>query len=232
LFKKLASNWCRQNKIVTSFFKKRFRPQNFRLPRELVFSMGGFGQVPLGTLEVFDIRAKKWTIVKQDVKFPAHAYHGMTVSGATLLIFGGFGDEGLGAGADYYHSVFGFDLLAKTWSKRASMDFPRCYISTAELNGNVYCLGGYNGHVRFNTVECYNVEMNNWSLVKPMQETRSDASAVAHGGRIFIMGGFNGENILHTTEIYDPERNEWTYGPRLNVPRSGLKVKSDWEKRC
>jgi N-acetylneuraminic acid mutarotase len=193
----------------------------------LVFASGGYGQEPLGTLEVLDIRAKKWTIIQQAPKFPPHAYHGMTVSGATLLIFGGFGDEGLGTGGVYYNSVFAFDLLTKTWSKRASMDFPRCYISTAELNGNVYCLGGYNGHVRFNTVECYSVEMNNWSLMRPMQETRSDACAVAWGGRIYIVGGFNGADVLQTTEIYDPERNEWMYGPRLNVPRSGLKVKSD-----
>jgi hypothetical protein len=59
--------------------------------------VGGFGQEPLGALEVLDIRAKVWTVVKQD--FPPHAYHGMTVSGTELLVFGGFGDEGDGGGA-------------------------------------------------------------------------------------------------------------------------------------
>jgi hypothetical protein len=106
------------------------------------------------------------------------------------------------------------------------MDFPRCYVSTAQLNGKMYCLGGYNGQVRYNIVECYDPETNNWSQVKPMLEIRSDACAVSYGNRIYCLGGFNGNHILQTTEIYDPEMNEWTYGPRLTSPRSGLKVNS------
>ena len=100
----------------------------------------------------------------------------------------------------------------------------RCYVSVAELKGKLYCIGGYNGRLRFNTVECFDPNTNQWTMIKPMNKVRSDACAVAYDNKIVVVGGFDGEEIHQTTEIYDPESDEWTFGPRMSQPRSGLKA--------
>lgn len=54
---------------------------------------------------------------------------------------------------------------------------PRCYVSVAVLDGCIYAMGGYDGHVRQNTAERYTPRSNQWSLITPMNHQRSDASA-------------------------------------------------------
>ena len=53
----------------------------------------------------------------------------------------------------------------------------RCYVSVAVLDGCIYAMGGYDGHVRQNTAERYTPKANQWSLITPMNHQRSDASA-------------------------------------------------------
>ena len=53
----------------------------------------------------------------------------------------------------------------------------RCYVSVAVLDGCIYAMGGYDGHVRQNTAERYTPKSNQWSLITPMNHQRSDASA-------------------------------------------------------
>jgi len=50
-------------------------------------------------------------------------------------------------------------------------------VSVAVLDGCIYAMGGYDGHVRQNTAERYTPKSNQWSLITPMNHQRSDASA-------------------------------------------------------
>ena len=152
-----------------------------RLPYELVFAVGGFDKSPLGTMEVFDVRSEKWHRVSQS--FPAHAYHGAVVTQSDqLVVFGGFGQEGEQQNTmSFSSSTFFFDLHSKIWTKRAAMiDGPRCYVSTAELNGEVFLMGGSNGDLRLRTVEKYSFRYNEFLPCKEMQE-------VANSFNIFLL---------------------------------------------
>lgn len=86
--KKMEQLIRRHNSKLSRF---RFKP-NYRLPFELVFAVGGFGSQPLSDLEVFDIRARKWTKVEQC--FPPHAYHGLVADDLHIHILGGYGGNG------------------------------------------------------------------------------------------------------------------------------------------
>jgi kelch-like protein 10 len=141
----------------------------FRLPYELVFAVGGFEKSPLGTVEVFDPRSEKWLPV--DKSFPAHAYHGLVISpNHELVVFGGFGQEGHGS-LSFSSSTYFFDLHSKVWTRRASMiGGPRCYVSTAELNGDIFLMGGSNGEDRLRTVEKYSFRYNEFQSCHQMQQ--------------------------------------------------------------
>jgi kelch-like protein 10 len=56
-------------------------------------------------------------------------------------------------------------------------------VSVALLNDFIYAMGGFDGHVRQNSVERYNPATNQWSLVQPMNHQRSDASATTSEGQ-------------------------------------------------
>ena len=60
----------------------------------------------------------------------------------------------------------------------------RCYVSVAVLDGCIYAMGGYDGHVRQNTAERYTPKSNQWSLITPMNHQRSDASATTLNSKI------------------------------------------------
>ena len=181
-------------KANKTFFSGRrpFKPQKSRIPNELIFAMGGFGSEPTAAIEVFNIRAKLWTILNQN--FAPHAYHGMVAQNDKIFVFGGFGDAG--NGPEYFQSTYCVDLVTQTWTKKSAMHVPRCYVSVAGLNGKIYCIGGYNGTNRFSSVECYDPSVNQWSMVRSMNVIRSDATAVTYGNKIYCIGGFNGDEIL------------------------------------
>ena len=56
-------------------------------------------------------------------------------------------------------------------------------MSVAVLNGYIYAMGGFDGHVRQNTAERYEPASNQWSFIAPMTHQRSDASATSLGGK-------------------------------------------------
>ena len=59
----------------------------------------------------------------------------------------------------------------------------RCYVSVAVLDGCIYAMGGFDGHVRQNTAERYTPSTNQWTLLAPMHHQRSDASATTLEGK-------------------------------------------------
>ena len=75
-------------------------------------------------------------------------------------------------------------------------------------------------------MERYDPETNEWENVASMNEVRLSGSAVAYkpSGTIYAIGGFDGNNILASVDVYYPSRNEWSTGPRMNIPRTGLKT--------
>lgn len=60
----------------------------------------------------------------------------------------------------------------------------RCYVSVTVLDGLLYAIGGFNGHARLKTAECYNKNSNQWTQISPMSERRSDASATSLQGKV------------------------------------------------
>ena len=183
-----------------------------RIPNELIFAIGGFGSEPTATIEVFNLRAKFWSILDQN--FAPHAYHGMIAQDNKIFVFGGFGDAG--NGPEYFQSTYCLDLSTQSWTKKTSMHVPRCYVSVAELNGKFYSIGGYNGTNRFSSVECYDPATNQWTMVRSMNVIRSDATAVSYNNKIYCIGGFNGDEILQVninrnTSIPDIDENIYMY---------------------
>jgi len=58
-----------------------------------------------------------------------------------------------------------------------------------------------------------------------MTEVRSAAACLAFNDKIYVVGGRGIGGQIHTSvEIFNPATNEWSFGPSLQVPRSGVKA--------
>ncbi|XP_071943801.1 kelch-like protein 10 [Antedon mediterranea] len=189
-----------------------------RLPYKLLYAIGGWsGGSPTNTVECYDTRADRWSIIDTENSSP-RAYMGIAVVSHKLYAMGGFDSN------QYFNSVRSFDPVTKRWDEVSPMHSRRCYVSVAVLDGCIYAMGGFDGHTRLRTVERYDPKTNQWRFVTSMNHHRSDASASQLDGRVYICGGFNGNECLNSAEYFDPTDNTWNDLPRMTSRRSGVGV--------
>ena len=132
-------------------------------------------------------------------------------------------------GATKGHSVIVWDSSTKQWRQGPSLNKKRCYVAAETCNGNVYAIGGWNGH-NLDTIESIdvasllaNTESSNrhWNTLSCRLSTSryGCAAVVVHDRYIVIMGGDNGSKVLSTVEVLD------TLQKKI-VPLSGLTMNS------
>ena len=76
------------------------------------------------------------------------------------------------------------------------MHSSRCYVCAAELDGDIYACGGFDGTNRHSSVERYCPGKNQWQMVADMTSIRSDAGACGVDGTsslgVSLGGGMEG----------------------------------------
>lgn len=104
------------------------------------------------------------------------------------------------------------------------MNHKRIGLGCAVVNRLLYAIGGFDGHERLNSCECYHPENNEWTMIKPMKCARSGAGVAALGQFIYVVGGFDSKQQLSSVERYDTDKHEWEFVAPLRVARSALSL--------
>ncbi|KAG9263656.1 kelch-like protein 35 [Astyanax mexicanus] len=82
----------------------------------------------------------------------------------------------------------------------------------ASLRGKLYAVGGYNGHQRLSSVECFSVFENAWKAVAPLLLPVSSSAVVSCAGKLYVIGGALSEECnTNKVQCYDPVKDQWTY---------------------
>jgi kelch-like protein 10 len=192
-----------------------------RIPNTVILAIGGWlGGQTTSMIESYDRSTNLWYEMSVEKRGPVRAYHGVQHVRGKLYIIGGTD------GRTVQDTLFSFDPLTYEWEPLASMQYKRCYVSTAVLDGMVYAMGGHNGEFRMRYAERYDPNTNEWTPIADMIVARSDANACVVDGKIYVIGGLNENMIERTAEVYDPEKNEWSLLPELSTARSSLGVVS------
>jgi len=91
-----------------------------------------------------------------------------------------------------------------TWTKKADMPTPRGALSTSEVNGKIYVIGGttwvFGSLPAFSTVEEFDPVTGVWAKKTNMPTGRFIYSASAVNGYIYAIGGYES---FSTVEAYD-----------------------------
>ncbi|XP_036298187.1 influenza virus NS1A-binding protein isoform X3 [Pipistrellus kuhlii] len=141
-----------------------------------------------------------------------------------LIAAGGYNRE------ECLRTVECYDPHTDHWSFLAPMRTPRARFQMAVLMGQLYVVGGSNGHSDdLSCGEMYDPNIDDWIPVPELRTNRCNAgrhqSAVCElGGYLYIIGGAESWNCLNTVERYNPENNTWTLIAPMNVARRGAGV--------
>ncbi|XP_028453629.1 kelch-like protein 10 isoform X1 [Perca flavescens] len=134
---------------------------------------------------------------------------------AIMLAIGGW------SGGDPTNGIEAYDIRADYWINVTNdHERPRAYHGTAFLNGNVYCVGGFDRVEHFNSVRRFDLSTHFWHEVASMYYRRCYVSVTVLNGCIYAMGGYDGHTRLNTAERYKPENNQWSLIAPMTEHRS------------
>ncbi|XP_041348810.1 kelch-like protein 12 [Gigantopelta aegis] len=135
-----------------------------------------------------------------------------------LVVLGGFGCH-----QNLVDAVEKFDPNTDEWSRLPNLTRRRRYVTAASLYGKLYAIGGYDGQLRLNTVECLDLTLDKptWHSVAQMNDRRGLACSCVYQGHIYVCGGFDGYTRHTSMEKYNPKTDDWSVLTGMSVEREG-----------
>lgn len=133
-----------------------------------------------------------------------------------LIAAGGYNRE------ECLRTVECYDPHTDHWSFLAPMRTPRARFQMAVLTGQLYVVGGSNGHSDdLSCGEMYDPNIDDWTPVPELRTNRCNAGVCALNGKLYIVGGSDpyGQKGLKNCDVFDPVTKSWTSCAPLNIRR-------------
>ncbi|KAM4722022.1 influenza virus NS1A-binding protein isoform 1-T1 [Rhinophrynus dorsalis] len=133
-----------------------------------------------------------------------------------LIAAGGYNRE------ECLRTVECYDPENDTWSFISPMKTPRARFQMAVLMGQLYVVGGSNGHSDdLSCGEKYDPKSNLWAPVPELRSNRCNAGVCALNGKLYIVGGSDpyGQKGLKNCDVFDPLTRTWTSCCPLKIRR-------------
>lgn len=109
--------------------------------------------------------------------------------------------------------------IDKKWAKVCRLPLARSSAGVCALDGNIYCVGGWNGQSGIRQCDVLKPEENKWYSIAPLNTGRYQAGVASYRGSLWVAGGSDAWNCLGSVERYDLASDQWTYAPSLLTPR-------------
>ncbi|XP_030631510.1 influenza virus NS1A-binding protein homolog B [Chanos chanos] len=133
-----------------------------------------------------------------------------------LIAAGGYNRE------ECLRTVECYDPKKDCWTFIAPMRTPRARFQMAVLMGQLYVMGGSNGHSdELSCGETYNPHADEWTQVPELRTNRCNAGVCALNNKLFVVGGSDpcGQKGLKNCDSFDPVSKTWTNCAPLNIRR-------------
>jgi N-acetylneuraminic acid mutarotase len=108
-------------------------------------------------------------------------------------------------------STFKYNTITDSWQQLTNMPTVRSEMGVAQVNGIVYCIGGYNGSPS-NVNEAYNISTNSWQTRSNLPTSLTGCYAVSLNNKVYIIGGTLGTTTTYFYK-YDPITDSYTLLP-------------------
>jgi Kelch motif len=196
-----------------------------------IYVIGGFREPSLSNItdpaitplvEEYDSATEHWTT---KASLPVGLHHvGIGVVDNRVYVIGGF-KQSLMSVWKPVATVYVYDPAHDAWTEASPMPTARGALAVAELGGNVYAIGGYDGDGNTPAVEAYDPVHNTWTARAPLPTPRDHLAAATVTGTMYAIGGRLNRDYrqnLSVSEAYDASTNTWTRVADLPTARSGI----------
>lgn len=117
------------------------------------------------------------------------------------------------------------------WGERAPLLAPNSEFAVAELDGELYILGGYPAdRVTVTTVQIYDTAADIWRYGPDLPAPNNHGMAAAVDGTVYLLGGQTDasgqDSYVDTVYALDPDVGEWEERARMPTRRSAGDRKS------
>ena len=115
---------------------------------------------------------------------------------------------------------------AARWARRADLLEANSEMSVAELDGQIYVLGGYpSTRISTTVVQVYDPATDQWRRGAPLPVALNHTMSVAVGGVLYVIGGqteAGGDGpFVNTVYAFDPKRGSWVTRAAMPTARGG-----------
>lgn len=80
------------------------------------------------------------------------------------------------------------------------MHYQRSDANSCSTKNRIYIVGGFSGHECLNSVEYYDVDIDEWIMIPTMNTRRSGVNCAILNDFLYVVGGFNGTNRMNSGE--------------------------------
>ncbi|KAM3620238.1 uncharacterized protein V6R79_020141 [Siganus canaliculatus] len=133
-----------------------------------------------------------------------------------LIAAGGYNRE------ECLRTVECYDPTDDRWTFIAPMRTPRARFQMAVLMGQLYVIGGSNGHSdELSCGERYDPQTDDWTQVPELRTNRCNAGVCSLNNQLYVVGGSDpcGQKGLKNCDVFDPVTKTWTTCAPLNIRR-------------
>ncbi|KAM4640773.1 influenza virus NS1A-binding protein isoform 1-T2 [Discoglossus pictus] len=133
-----------------------------------------------------------------------------------LIAAGGYNRE------ECLRTVECYNPDSDSWSFISPMKTRRARFQMAVLMGQLYVVGGSNGHSdELSCGEKYDPKLNQWTPIPELKTNRCNAGVCAVSGNLYIVGGSDpyGQKGLKNCDVFDPLTGVWASCASLNIRR-------------
>uniref|UniRef100_A0A8C8GVC7 BTB domain-containing protein n=1 Tax=Oncorhynchus tshawytscha TaxID=74940 RepID=A0A8C8GVC7_ONCTS len=133
-----------------------------------------------------------------------------------LIAAGGYNRE------ECLRTVECYDPKDDRWTFTAPMRTPRARFQMAVLMGQLYVMGGSNGHSdELSCGETYDPHTDTWAQVPELRTNRCNAGVCSLNNKLFVVGGSDpcGQKGLKNCDAFDPVTKTWNNCAPLNIRR-------------
>ncbi|KAJ8983805.1 hypothetical protein NQ317_008931 [Molorchus minor] len=206
-------------KDLTLHIRSAVKERSPNIPR-VIYIAGGYYRQSLDILEGYNVDEKTWSKLDR-LTVPRSGLGGAFLNGTFYAVGGRNNTPGNSYDSDW---VDRYNPVKDQWRPCSPMLKSRNRVGVAVMDGLLYAVGGSEGLIYHNSVECYDPEADRWSMIQPMQYKRLAVGVAVVNRLLYAIGGYDGIDRHRSAECYHPENNDWTMITPMQTQRSGAGV--------
>ncbi|XP_041040096.1 kelch-like protein 7 isoform X2 [Carcharodon carcharias] len=171
------------------------------------------GNSALYLFECYDTRTENWH-TKPSMLTP-RCSHGMVEAKGLIYVCGG--SLGNNVSGRVLNSCEVYNPATESWTELAAMLEARKNHGLVFVNDRIYAVGGQNGLGGLDSIEYYDIKMNDWKMVSTMPWKGVTVKCAAVGPIIYVLAGFQGVGRLGHILEYNTETDKWTTNSKVRA---------------